>query len=198
MNIWRDRDIPFSKINLRYNYSDKETIIFAKFSDGTELEVIFPIKQRPFANILRNGKNIKNKQLREKILGIIPPVRTFEEDEEMQDRDYIRSIVISHLAPKHFRNIWHYFPDGFEEFRDLIEKTWPGYSIEAPQAQTSADRINMYYTEDRIAREIFWAGHGFQIWLQLMTFLVKLGPKETLILDEPDIYLHQDLQKKIS
>jgi hypothetical protein len=30
-----------------------------------------------------------------------------------------------------------------------------------------------------------------------MTFLVKLGHRETLVLDEPDIYLHQDMQKKL-
>jgi len=30
-----------------------------------------------------------------------------------------------------------------------------------------------------------------------MTFLVKLGRKETLVLDEPDIYLHSDMQKKL-
>jgi len=191
------RDIPFSTTNLRYNYRDEETLIFARFSDGTELEVVFPVEDKPFANILKNGKNIKNKLLREKILGIIPPVRTFEEEEEIQSKDYIRSIMISHLTPTHFRNIWHYYPDGFDEFRDLIEKTWPGYSITSPQVRTTADRIDMYYSENRIPREIFWAGHGFQIWLQLMTFLVKLGPRETFVLDEPDIYLHQDLQKKL-
>jgi predicted ATP-dependent endonuclease of OLD family len=55
----------------------------------------------------------------------------------------------------------------------------------------------MFFKENGITREIFWAGHGFQVWLQLMTFLVKLGRKETLVLDEPDIYLHSDMQKKL-
>lgn len=193
-----DKDIPFSTTNLRYNYNDsEETIIFAKFSDGTELEIIFPIEGKPYPNLLRNGKNIIDKSLREKILGIIPPVRTFEEEEKIQNKDYIRSIMVSHLTYKHFRNIWHWFPNEFDEFKSLIEKTWPGYSIAPPQFHTTEDMIDMYFTEDRMTREIFWAGHGFQIWLQLMTFLVKLGPRETLILDEPDIYLHQDLQKKL-
>jgi predicted ATP-dependent endonuclease of OLD family len=35
------------------------------------------------------------------------------------------------------------------------------------------------------------------VWLQLMTALVKLGHVETLVLDEPDIYLHSDMQKKL-
>lgn len=192
-----DRDIPFSTINLRYNYNEDESLIFAKFSDGTEIEVVFPISERPYANLAKNGKVFRDKLSREKILGIIPIVGTFEEEEKLGDKDYVRSKMISHLTPRHFRNIWHYFPAGFDEFKSLIEKTWPGYSIDSPKLDYIDNRINMYFTEDRILREIFWAGHGFQIWLQLMTFLVKLGPRETLVLDEPDIYLHQDLQKKL-
>jgi hypothetical protein len=192
-----NRDIPFSTVNLRYNYNNEESLVFAKFSDGTEIEAVFPIDGRPYANLLRNGKTIKDKLSREKILGIIPPVGTFDDGEKLGDKDYLRSVMISHLTPRHFRNIWHYFPDGFNEFQELIEKTWPGYSIDSPEILYTENLISMYFTEDRISREIFWAGHGFQIWLQLMTFLVKLGPKETLVLDEPDIYLHQDLQKKL-
>jgi len=30
-----------------------------------------------------------------------------------------------------------------------------------------------------------------------MTFLVKLEKMDTLVLDEPDIYLHSDMQKKL-
>ena len=193
----KDEDIPFPTINLRYDYCDEETSIHAKFSDGTEIEVRFPVDGRPFADLLKNGQTIKNKSLREKILGVIPPVGSFEEDEKIRDRNYIRSVMVSHLTSRHFRNIWHFFPEGFDEFRDMVENTWPGYSIDKPKINYSENRINMYFTEERITREIFWAGHGFQIWLQLMTFLVKLGLRETLILDEPDIYLHQDLQKKL-
>lgn len=193
-----DRDIPFSTVNLKYNYNnDEESSIFAKFSDGTAIEIIFPIEERPYANLLKNSKNIKDRLAREKILGIIPPVGTFDDEEKLGDKDYVRSVMISHLTPRHFRNIWYYYPEGFSEFQELIEKTWPGYSIESPEFRYSENLVNMYFTEDRISREIFWSGHGFQIWLQLMTFLIKLGPKETLVLDEPDIYLHQDLQKKL-
>lgn len=196
-----DRDIPFSTINLKYNYNKEESSIFAKFTDATEIEVIFPVDGRPYADLLKNGKTNKDKLSREKILGIIPSVGTFEEMEKIGERDYVRSKMISHLTPRHFRGIWYQNPEGFEEFRKLVERTWPGYSIDFPEIHFTEDHINlyidMYYTEDRISREIFWAGHGFQIWLQLMTFLVKLGPKETLVLDEPDIYLHQDLQRKL-
>ena len=196
-----DRDIPFSQINLRHNYIEEDSIVHSKFSDNTEIKIIFPVTGRPFAYFLKDDKNIYNKSLLRRYfrhsIGIIPPVGTFEKAEKLRDKKYIRSILISHLTPRHFRNIWHYFKEGFEEFQEIIEKTWPGYTIEPPELKLIEDRIYMFFRENGITREIFWAGHGFQVWLQLMTFLVKLGRIETLVLDEPDIYLHSDMQKKL-
>ena len=196
----KDKDIPFSLANLRYNYNKEETRIFSKFTDGTEIEVLFPYEGKPYANLLKGGEILNDRSLRTKILGIVPPVGTFEEEEMMGTHEYIQSIIISHLMSRHFRNIWLSFPDDFEEFKDLIENTWPGYTIETPEYYQTEDfeyMIEMYFREGNEHREIFWGGHGFQIWLQLMTFLVKLGHRETLVLDEPDIYLHQDMQKKL-
>ncbi len=182
-----DKDVPFSQINLRYNY--------------TEIKIVFPIDDRPYAEFLKDGTHIDNKTLLrryfEHSLGIIPPVGTFEESEKLGDRKYLLSVMVSHLTPRHFRNIWHYFKDGFEEFQKIIEETWPGYTIEPPEFLAVENRIDMFFKEKGITREIFWTGHGFQVWLQLMTFLVKLGRVETIILDEPDIYLHSDMQKKL-
>jgi predicted ATP-dependent endonuclease of OLD family len=193
----KEKDIPFPLDNIRFNYAEEDSRVSARFSDGTEVEVIFPIKGLPFSNILNCGKDINNKLLKEKIIGIVPPVGTFEKYEELGNSDYIRSIIGSHLASRHFRNIWYLLEDGLEEFREILEKTWPGYTIFAPEFNQQENRINMLFREYDSQYEIYWAGHGFQVWLQLITFLVKLGKKETLVLDEPDIYLHPDMQRKL-
>jgi predicted ATP-dependent endonuclease of OLD family len=192
-----EKDIPFPIENIRYNYTEDDSKISARFSDGTEVEVVFPLKGLPFSNILNSGENIKNKILKEKIIGIVPPVHTFEKTEELGNPNYIRSIMSSHLASRHFRNIWNFSRDGFEEFKEILEKTWPGYTIFPPEFRSEENIMNMFFREYDSQQEIYWAGHGFQIWLQLITFLVKLGKKETLVLDEPDIYLHPDMQKKL-
>lgn len=195
------RDMPFSQTNLRYNYVDTDSIIYSKFSDNTEIEVLFPIDGRPHAKLFKDGADISNKTLIKKYfensVGIIPPIGVFEEIEKLGDEKYIHSIMVSHLTQRHFRNIWYYLDEGFEDFRNIIEETWPGCTIEPPEFNSSENRFDMFFKENGIIREIFWAGHGFQVWLQLMTFLVKLGRKETLVLDEPDIYLHSDMQKKL-
>ena len=187
-----DRDIPFSLTNLRFDYREEDSIIEALFSDRIAIRIEFPYDGRPRAEI---PIKIGRERLRN-LLGVIPPVGTFEESEILGDNKYLRSVLISHLTPRHFRNIWHDFPEGFKEFRNIIETTWPGYIIERPELY-ALNNLRMFFKEHGITREIFWAGHGFQVWLQLMTCLVKLGRVDTLVLDEPDIYLHSDMQKKL-
>lgn len=55
----------------------------------------------------------------------------------------------------------------------------------------------MMFIEDRIPREIYWSGFGFQIWLQMMTQMINAPSESLLVMDEPDIYLHPDLQRKL-
>lgn len=197
----KDKDIPFSLTNIRHDYNETETIIRSKFTDMSEIEIIFPFEGSPYANFSWSKHEIVDRSARRRYfkdsMGFVPPVSTFEEFEVLGDKRYLQSIMISHLTARHFRNIWYYFMDDFDEFKEIIERTWPGCSVEAPEFNTSENRVNMFFKENGITREIFWSGHGFQVWLQLMTSLVKLGPKDTLILDEPDIYLHSDMQKKL-
>ena len=192
-----ERDIPFSTISLRYNYTEYESVIIANFKNGIELRVIFPLEERPYFEFFHFNSPINSKEISKFIsrssLGVIPPVGTFDETENPRDKKYISSIQISYLAPRNFRNIWYYFNDGFQEFQHIIESTWPGYTIKPPEYDLDTNKLYMLFEEYRFAREIFWAGHGFQVWLQLMTSLVKLGNVNSLVLDEPDIYLHSDM-----
>ncbi len=40
-------------------------------------------------------------------------------------------------------------------------------------------------------------GHGLQIWLQVIWFLTLFNSSEIIILDEPDVYMHADIQKRL-
>jgi hypothetical protein len=40
-------------------------------------------------------------------------------------------------------------------------------------------------------------GHGLQMWLQTMWFLARSRDEDTVILDEPDVYMHADLQRRL-
>ena len=55
----------------------------------------------------------------------------------------------------------------------------------------------MFCPEERIPREIFWAGFGFQVWCQMLTHLIQSRDLSLFLIDEPDIYLHSEFQRQL-
>jgi hypothetical protein len=45
--------------------------------------------------------------------------------------------------------------------------------------------------------EAAWMGHGLQMWLQTIWFVSRVPEDGVAILDEPDVYMHPDLQRKL-
>jgi predicted ATP-dependent endonuclease of OLD family len=59
--------------------------------------------------------------------------------------------------------------------------------------------LDLYYTDAgrRTEKEIAWAGDGMQIWLQLLLHIFRLRDRDVVVLDEPDVFLHPDLQRRL-
>ena len=105
----------------------------------------------------------------------------------------------SRLSNRYFRNTWLRKNEvEFSELCELISNSWQGIDIK-PAEMARGDRafVQMFYTKARIDRELFWSGFGFQVWLQVMTHLMRGRENSVLVIDEPDIYLHPDLQRKL-
>ncbi|QQO37375.1 AAA family ATPase [Bradyrhizobium diazoefficiens] len=71
--------------------------------------------------------------------------------------------------------------------------------VERPTIDTShgKPRLHMFCPEERIPREIFWAGFGFQVWCQMLTHIIQSRDTALFLIDEPDIYLHSELQRQL-
>ncbi|HTF61747.1 MAG TPA: AAA family ATPase [Edaphobacter sp.] len=118
---------------------------------------------------------------------------------ELYQQEAAREALLTHRASRNFRNIWYHYPEYFPQFRQLINDTWPGMDIKVPEIDRTHDKplLRMFCPEDRIDREIYWAGFGFQVWCQMLTFIVANRSASLFLIDEPDIYLHSDLQRQL-
>jgi predicted ATPase len=118
--------------------------------------------------------------------------------ETFSRKEAARQALLSHRASRNFRNIWWHYPDDFEECRELVRETWPGMDMERPELYYDGPQIlRIFRPEQRFPREIYWAGFGFQVWCQMLTYVVRCRNDSIFLIDEPDIYLHSDLQRQL-
>ena len=132
-------------------------------------------------------------------IGFVPVLGPVEHNERLYQREAARLALLTHRASRNFRNIWYHYGERFDQFRATLTSTWPDMDIERPQIDTSHERpvLHMFCNEGRYPREIFWTGFGFQIWCQMLTYIVQSQDRALLVIDEPDIYLHSDLQRRL-
>jgi hypothetical protein len=120
-----------------------------------------------------------------------------EHEERRRERATVVAGLSTHRASRHFRSYWHYNPEEFSAFADLVARTWPGMSISPPEYNYATSVLTMFCLEGRMTREIYWVGFGFQIWCQLLTHLSRATKSSLVVVDEPEIYLHADVQRQL-
>ena len=120
-----------------------------------------------------------------------------EHREGVIKEDTVKSNLNTHRASRNFRNYWKYCKEGWDEFAEMISETWPGMQIQPPEQQDWNEPLTMFVKEDRIDREIYWAGFGFQVWCQMLTHIFRASESALVVIDEPEIYLHPDVQRQL-
>ena len=138
-------------------------------------------------------------------IGIIPGLYPINHTETVRDETYLRSNFQSRRSSQHARNQLRLIRRG-EEFEDFIEfvTSWlpeiEELSVTTRRGKELGDReIDVFVRErgDRTPKELFWVGDGMQIFVQILTHLWRLRSADVVILDEPDLYLHADLQRRL-
>ena len=134
------------------------------------------------------------------IFGFIPPLGPLSEREEMIGKvHYLRACLNSSIAPRHLRNhlMQTLTSQEVSLVKEIIKTSWKNVELLDCERDYQGNRINYYYKEGRIEREIAWAGQGLQVWFQIITHLVRLLYTSVLILDEPEINLHPEKQNDL-
>lgn len=197
-------DIPVATENVFYDYDDSEpaTITF-RLSNGNELLLFFPEPGACFLICQSQGRPVTTttafRSQYNASIGFVPILGPVEHDEQRYQKEAARLALLTYRAARNFRNIWYHYPDDFDELRSLIQSTWPGMDIGRPEIGTTHEKplLRMFCPEERIPREIFWSGFGFQMWCQMLTYIVRGRNASLFMIDEPDIYLHADLQRQL-
>lgn len=194
--------LPISTENIATDYDDVEAALSFVLSNGNRLAVHFPAARQFYALAETPSGSPKNAAEFKKAFPIqvvaVPMLGPLEHDEPVVERATVVGSLSTHRAPRHFRNFWRYFPDRFEQFAALVRTTWPGMDVEQPEVIVGARSVvAMYCRENRATRELFWAGTGFQVWCQLLTHIVRAAEATLLVIDEPEIFLHPDVQRQL-
>ncbi|MCP1645621.1 energy-coupling factor transporter ATP-binding protein EcfA2 [Pseudomonas citronellolis] len=194
--------IPISLENVHTNYDEIDTRVEYRFSNGNRLFVDFPYDGGCILNWDAKGPLIKSptsfKNAFPFAIQVVPVLGPFEHEEVIVTDDTVKRSLGTPRASRHFRNFWLKNQDGFDEFRLMLESTWAGMSIKRPEVSSLIDRkIAMFCSENRMDREVFWAGFGFQIWCQLLTHISRSSQFDLTVIDEPEVYLHPDLQRQL-
>jgi hypothetical protein len=178
---------------LVHDYRDIVGKITGRFSDGFSVSVwVDPVNDMIYAE--RFGRIPSDIG---RIFGFIPPLGPVSETEEIISvRPYLQASLSTSLAPRHLRNHLYQLlsKSEFQLVQQIIHESWPEIELLPIEVSTAANRIDCWYRERRIQRELCWAGQGLQIWIQIITHLVRLRHSQVLILDEPEINLHPEKQ----
>ncbi len=195
--------IAVAEENIFFNYDDSQSAsVTFKLSNGGSLLLYF--EQQGGCNLIaRSEKPCLTPTTFEKQfncpIGFAPILGPVDHNEQLFDKDAARRALFNYTASRNFRNIWYHYPEKFAEFRATLARTWPGMDIEPPKVEHGLEKpkLFMFCPEERIPREIFWAGFGFQVWCQMLTHLIQSSDRALFLIDEPDIYLHSDLQRQL-
>ncbi len=138
-------------------------------------------------------------------IGVIPGLYPINHTETVLDTKYLRANFQSRRSSQHARNQLLLIKRAgeFEDFSEFVTLWLP--EIEKLSVTTRTGRepwereIDVLVRErgDRTQKELFWVGDGMQIFIQILTHLWRLRSADVAILDEPDLYLHADLQRRL-
>lgn len=193
--------LPVSLENVHTDYIHTNTYITFRFSNSNQIFLHFPSDGGCIMSWETHGPTIRTAQAFRNAftfkVQVVPVLGPFEHEEPHVTEETVRRSLGTPRACRHFRNFWYQNPEGFEQFKDMLEKTWPGMSIGKPEFDSTSHQYAMYCKESRMDREIFWAGFGFQIWCQLLTHISRSKEYNLTVIDEPEVYLHPDLQRQL-
>jgi hypothetical protein len=188
-----------------HRYNDPPATITCTFSDGANITTYIG-KGGSIHSVIRDCQGrlaVTQSQARSIQLPkvqILPQIAPLEVKEVILSEEYVKRHILTSRASLHFRNQLKVLYEHFEEFKEIAQTTWPGLRIiglEGRGGLPGTDPLALLVQDTDFVAEVGWMGHGLQMWLQTMWFLTYSKNADVIILDEPDVYMHADLQRRL-
>jgi len=187
-----------------HQYNQPPGIVTATFDNSASVTIYILSDQRIHA-VIRDqfGKVVRNKEKANNVdlpgVRIMPQVAPLQRTETILSEDYVKAAMSSRLAPLHFRNQLKVRYELFGKFKRVVEETWPRVQVYEfiGRNRLPGEELHLVIRNEDFVAEVAEMGHGLQMWLQTMWFLTLSHGTPTVILDEPDVYMHADLQRRI-
>lgn len=195
-------DVDFAR--LPHHWGQPPSVVTATFTGGAEVVVYISDTGRCFA-VLRHtrvGRVASRKGAKEldlPDLRVMPQLGPVALEEKHLTDDTVNSARFSRLSSLHFRNELLRYTEHYGGFRELAASIWPGLKVDnlLPPDHLSQTGPRLLVRDDDYTAEIAQMGHGMQMWLQTAWFLAQAPRDSIVVLDEPDTYLHPDLQLRL-
>jgi predicted ATPase len=207
---FRSANVAVVDENLRHEFRGAETRLSVGFTNSAVITAVWPEDGtgEPFFYLQQGRASINNiRQAKDAFpdIGVVPVLAPVDSHEELLTPKYVRDNLDGRLASRHFRNqLLLLQEDGGDEYKAFLDFSGPWLpeirlrSLKKHYGEKNAI-LDLYYRESgrRAEKEIVWAGDGIQIWLQLLLHVFRLRDRDVIVLDEPDVFLHPDLQHRL-
>lgn len=187
-----------------HRYGEAPAIIDARFDNNSQLTIFIGPEGHGHAVFVASDGSIirRRRDVRAglPIVSILPQTVPLEREERILSEEYVRENLDSNLASRHFRNQLNLLRDKYlNEFIELAERSWASIRIDGLEKLRTENSsiLRLMIRDGDFVAEIGWMGHGLQMWLQTMWFITRTKESGTLVLDEPDVYMHPDLQRNL-
>ncbi|MFG6280803.1 ATP-binding protein [Microbacterium sp. 5K110] len=200
--------------NIRHDFRNSETRIEVSCSSGARVIASWapaedadgPEPSGVLSVISPPGKNILPRTIAQTLvptISIVPTLTPLDQHESFVMDDTLRRHAGSRRAPRYFRNaLFRLSEDEWQDFCSFVYERTPEVSNLSIRRSygNKDDAFDLFYEEEssRNEREIAWAGDGIQIWLQALYHMWIQRAADVIILDEPDVFLHPDLQRRLA